>query len=61
MSCVCGNSLEIKLYIGKHLQKKHLIFFGSKFKISTFQTSFKNAKPQEMTNESSISIPPKKS
>ena len=47
LSCkchMCGNSLEIKLYIRKHLQNKHLIFLGSKFKISTFQTSLRKFK-----------------
>ena len=41
---VCGNSFKTKCYIRKHLHKKHLIFFGSKFKISTFQTYFTKSK-----------------
>ena len=41
---VCDNTFKMKCYIRKHLQKKHLIFFASKFKISTFQTSFTKSK-----------------
>ena len=39
LSCkchVCGKSFKRKPYIRKHVQKKHLIFFCSKFKTLTF-------------------------
>ena len=41
---VCGISFKMKCYIRKPLQKKHLIFFVSKFKIYTFQTYFTKSK-----------------
>ena len=44
---VCGNGFKIECYSKKHLQKKQLIFFGSKFVISTFQKSFTKCKPSK--------------
>ena len=47
ISCIChmcGKSFKMKSYVRNFLQKKHLIFFVSKFKISTFQTSFTKSK-----------------
>ena len=57
---MCGNSFEIKCYITKHLQTKHLILFGSKFKISTCQTYFIKYKTSRNWNWKQWPIPPKK-
>ena len=52
---VCGNSFKMKWYIRKHLQKKDLIFFRSKFKISANFTKFKistNEKLKQLSHSS---------
>ena len=63
LSCkchMCGNSFKINCYITKHLQTKHLILFGSKFKISTCQTSFTKYKTSRNYKWKQWPIPPKK-
>ena len=45
---VCGNSFKMKCYITKHLQKKHLICFGSKFNISDIFYKMQNIKKRQM-------------
>ena len=43
----------------KTVTKKHMLLFGSRSQ--HFKHLLQNTKPQEMTNESSSPIPPKKS
>ena len=59
---VCGNSFKIKCYIRTHLQQKNTWYFlVSSSRFQHFRRLLQNAKPHEMTNESSSPIPPKKS
>ena len=65
MSCckchVCDNSFKMKCYIRNHLQKSPGYFLVPHSRYQHFRYISQNAKPQEITNESSSPIPPKKS
>ena len=57
---VCRNSFKMKCYIRKHLQKSTWYFFVPSSRYQHFRYILQNSKSQEMTNESSIPISPKK-
>ena len=58
---MCGNSLKIKYNKRKHLQKSTWYFGVPSSRYQHFGYISQNAKPQEIPNESSSPLPPKKS